>query len=113
MLLSTPMRTTAGSCAHVANGVAAHAAALPNAASRRRRPIPIVMRALRKPNTPEARRQYHALSVGSPLPRRLLEIGLRGGFILERGHLVGIDAHHEINDVVVDLGEPVSGSGRN
>jgi hypothetical protein len=48
MLLSTPIRTTAGSCERAANGATAQAAALPIAASKRRRPIRIAMRALRR-----------------------------------------------------------------
>src|SRR4029453_12941340 len=40
------------------------------------------------------------------------EIRLRRRFVLERRDLVGIDANHQVGDVVVDLREPVAGAGR-
>src|SRR5205823_801310 len=44
---------------------------------------------------------------------RLAQIFLRLRLALERRNLVGIDANHEIRDVIVDLGEPVAGARRN
>ncbi len=46
----------------------------------------------------------HAFSLFQIRPRRC--------FVPERRHLVGIDAHHDVIDVIVDLGEPVPGAGR-
>src|SRR5215468_10214788 len=44
------------------------------------------------------------------LPRRL-QIRLRRRFVPDWRHLVGIDAHHQVVDVIVDLGEPMPGAG--
>ena len=44
---------------------------------------------------------------------RTFQISLRGGFILQRQNFIRIDPHHQIADVIVDLGEPVSRPGRN
>src|SRR6266446_4130209 len=58
-----------------------------------------------------------ALPVGgeaslTPLPRRF-QIRLRCRLVLDRRHLVGVDAHHDVGNVIVDLGEPMPGAGRN
>src|SRR4249919_1015450 len=45
--------------------------------------------------------------------RRLRQIFLRLRFALERRHLVGIDPHHKIVDVVLYPRKPVTGAGRN
>ena len=42
-----------------------------------------------------------------------LQIVARFPFVLQRCHLVGIDADHKVVDVIINLGEPVSGTGRN
>src|SRR5262245_12755432 len=46
-------------------------------------------------------------------PARRRQIRLRFGLALERRHFVGIDAHHQVVDVIVDLREPVAGARRN
>ena len=53
-----------------------------------------------------------ALAAHSPFLRRLRQILLRLRLALERRDLVGIDPHHQVVDVVVDLREPVAGAGR-
>ena len=44
--------------------------------------------------------------------RRFRQIFLRLRLALERRHLVGIDPHHQIVDVILDPGEPMTGAGR-
>ncbi len=44
---------------------------------------------------------------------RLRQIVLRLRLALQRRDFVGIDPHHQVVDVVVDLREPVAGAGRN
>src|SRR5689334_16028628 len=57
------------------------------------------------------RKKYSAVS---GLPRRRFgEVRLRRGFVLGRRDLVWIDPHHEVVDVVVDLGEEMSRSRGN
>src|SRR4029077_15992521 len=41
------------------------------------------------------------------------QIGLRGRLILMRSNLIGINAHHEVGDVVINFSEPVPGARRN
>src|SRR6516165_3340108 len=46
-------------------------------------------------------------------PALVSEVRLPRCFVFMRCHLVGIDAHHQIGDVIVDLREPVPCAGRN
>jgi hypothetical protein len=41
------------------------------------------------------------------------EVGLRGSFVLMWCDFVRVDAHHEVRNMIVDLGKPVSRAGRN
>jgi len=42
-----------------------------------------------------------------------LQIAARFPFVLQRCHLVGIDANHKVIDMVINPREPVSCTGRN
>src|SRR5436190_24394499 len=58
----------------------------------------------------------HVLSEQSTLlssRRRLAQVLLRLRLVLERRDLVGIDANHQVVDVVLDLREPVARTCRN
>src|SRR5215472_1355551 len=59
----------------------------------------IFRRRPRRPTLP-----WPPASTGSPSTARLA---------LQRRHAVGIDPHHQVVDVVVDLREPAPGAGRN
>ena len=46
-------------------------------------------------------------------PTELRQVGLRRRFVLQRHDLVGIDADHDVGDLIVDLREQVAGACRN
>ena len=54
--------------------------------------------------------QANTVSNKHPLRPSPVQVRLRLGFVLVRRHLVGIDPHHQVKNVVVDSGEPVAHS---
>lgn len=69
---------------------------------------PVAFRVTR--NVPSA---LVALVLPFILIRWTLQISLRGGLVLQWQNLVGIDPHHDVSNVIVDLREPVSRAGGN